>query len=911
VASRIQKKLSFFRNPLLLAVIWALYYQPAYCQNLIKSRQTSYLTYIYKLTDKEAKKIYKNDLWVVDPSYFHTLVDSFPTQSIYAGTLPEGHYLKTYSEKNEQEFSITTVRHFDVFILNNNTDLCLQVYDSDGNPVTDAELSIRGKKLRFNEETQTYRDKKSNRKGLLAVSHEGFTAYYDLVRHHNNSGFRRGSRTVLYSIPVKYVWIPVRYIIFLPVDAVRSLFYRYPYGTIYRTQHFFTNSYHSIACIFDSYHCNYNNRFEQRHTGYIVFNKPKYLPGDTVKFKAFLVTKKGKPVNKPVQVVLNSNHKDVKLFDLSPYRKGGYEGEFYLHDSLEMKLDNFYYLSLKHKSWKQYISGNFRFEDYELSKNKLALRTESQEHYRNKEACLYVKGTDENDLNLQDARIEILLKPDAITEYFARQVFIPDTLLFLQKKLEPGGETRIMLPDSAFPEANFKYRILVRLLTSDNEVTEQSTWVYYYYHSEKFDMELVNDSIQFSYAKDGVPGRKKVTITANNNTGNSLLAYEGDIPGKIALNPYFSSYTVKSDSLSETIELSSFPSLLQCSTGRTIDSVFIHVDNPHGIPFSYDIYRKNAQVYAGFEDSLNLQLKTGSTQNFYLSVRYIWGGEVKNETYLVPLNDKELTISVIQPGIVYPGQKTRIDLLVTDYKGKAVEGVDLTAFSLTKKFNYTPPGLPETGKKKKEKALINNFDLNKIETRAFHSFDLDYQAWKLLAGIDSIEYYKFSYPGNSIYRFEYQPADSLTQFAPFVFSDGKMQDIHVIYVDSKPVYFSWSTNFQPYSFKIDSGYHQVKLRTTERNITIDSLYFPHGSKLIFSFNDDLVDENVRIEIAKTELSLSEQGLLYKYIMPYRNTFGERIAYTEGVNNIQLLTPGEQHFYGEILPVRYQASSLFI
>jgi alpha-2-macroglobulin len=73
-------------------------------------------------------------------------------------------------------------------------------------------------------------------------------------------------------------------------------------------------------------------------------------------------------------------------------------------------------------------------------KNKLALRTESQEHYRNNEACLYVKGTDENDLNLQDARIEILLKPDAITEYFARQVFIPDTLLFLQKKLEPGGE---------------------------------------------------------------------------------------------------------------------------------------------------------------------------------------------------------------------------------------------------------------------------------------------------------------------------------------------------------------------------------------------------------------------------------------------------------------------------------------
>jgi hypothetical protein len=773
------------------------------------------------------------------------------------------------------------------------------VYDSSGNPVTDAEVSIRGKKVRFNEETQTYRDKKSNRKGLLTVSHEGFTAYYDLVRQHNNSGFRRGSRTILYSIPVKYVWIPVRYIIFLPVDAVRSLVYRYPFGTIYRTQHFFSNSYHGIACIFDSYHCNYNNRFEHKHTGYIVFNKPKYLPGDTVKFKAFLVSKKGKPIKKPVVVVLNSNHKDFKLFDLSPYRKGGYQGEFYLHDSLEMKLDNFYYLSLKHKSLKQYISGNFRYEDYELSKNKLTLRTESQEQYRNKEACLYVKGTDENDLNLQDARIEILLKPDLITDYFARKVFIPDTLLFLQKKLEPGVETRIMLPDSAFPEANFKYIVYVKLFTSDNEVTEQHTKVNYYYDNEEFDMEIVNDSIQFIYEKNGEPGSKKVTITANNNTGNSLLVYEGKIPGKIALNPYFSSYTVKSDSLSETIELSSFPSLLQCSTGRTSDSVFIHVDNPRGIPFSYDIYRKNAHVYAGFEDSLNLQLKTSSKQNFYLSVRYIWGGEVKNETYLIPLNDKELTISVIQPGIVYPGQKTRIDLLVTDHRGEAVEGVDLTAFSLTKKFNYMPPVLPETGKKKKEKALINNFDLNMIETRAFHGFNLDYQAWKLMAGIDSIEYYKFSYPGDSIYRFEYQPSDSLTQFAPFVFSAGKMQDIHVIYVDSKPVYFSWSTNFQPYSFKIDSGYHQVKLRTAERNITIDSLYFLNGNKLIFSFNDNIVDDYVKIEIAKPELSLREQGLLYKYIMPYRNTFGERLAYIEDYDNFQLLTPSNQYSYGKM------------
>ena len=128
--------------------------------------------------------------------------------------------------------------------------------------------------------------------------------------------------------------------------------------------------------------------------------------------------------------------------------------------------------------------------------------------------------------------------------------------------------------------------------------------------------------------------------------------------------------------------------------------------------------------------------------------------------------------------------------------------------------------------------VINNFH---FEDFGFNTdnFDLDYKTWKLLAGLDSIEYYRFIYPGNSIYRFEYPANDSLTQFAPFVVSEGEILPIHVIYVDNNPVYFSWSNHTQPYSFKVNSGYHQVKLRTSFKSITIDSLYFNRGKKMIF------------------------------------------------------------------------------
>ena len=124
-------------------------------QNLIESRQTSYYTYIFKLDENEARSIYKKDLWKVDDSYFHTPVDSFPTDSIYDRELPAGHYLKVYTEKNKLKFDITSVQNFDVMIAGNNTDLVIQVYDNEGNIIPDAEVKIRWKKVRFDKATQS------------------------------------------------------------------------------------------------------------------------------------------------------------------------------------------------------------------------------------------------------------------------------------------------------------------------------------------------------------------------------------------------------------------------------------------------------------------------------------------------------------------------------------------------------------------------------------------------------------------------------------------------------------------------------------------------------------------------------------------------------------------------------------
>jgi TonB-dependent SusC/RagA subfamily outer membrane receptor len=268
----------------------------------------------------------------------------------------------------------------------------------------------------------------------------------------------------------------------------------------------------------------------------------------------------------------------------------------------------------------------------------------------------------------------------------------------------------------------------------------------------------------------------------------------------------------------------------------------------------------------------------------------MWAGKIKQETYKIPLMDKQLKVSVLQPKIVYPGQESQIEVTVTNNNGKPVEGVDLTAYSMTKKFNYKSPTLSYLGKQRKDKTIINQFSNSHTEGEKSTTQLLDYYTWKTLAGLDSIEFYQFIYPEKDIYKTEFRTNDSITQFAPFVFKNGQVDPIHVIYVDFKPVYFSWSTNERPYSFAIDSGYHHIKLRTTNKLVIMDSVYFKKGYKKIFSLDEDRHYHKVKIQNAHSELSFEEKRILYPYIFPYQNNFGDRLAYIEQGGNIQLLTP---------------------
>ncbi len=858
-------------------------------QDLLTSRKTSLKTYIFKISNQEAEEIYKGKrtAFEISEKYYHTLVDSFFTDSTYKKQLPYGHYLDAHTSGNELITNIFTVSPFEVFVLNNQTDLMIQVRDSLGNYVENAEVELDSRAIKFNQETQSYRIGKSNQDGWLKVEMDGLIIFQQLNKQYKNSRAKRIYSKVIYSRPIRWIWRPVRFWVGLPIDGVRSIIKGRTVGSIYRaktlprrTKDLAIDAYEKVACIFDDDYCNGNkNKYEDI---YFATNKPKYFLKDTVFFKTFIVKSRNeKPIDKILEVSIgNSSNNEIKLGKIQPKYDGAYSFDFVLSDSLKLQLDRSYPIYLKDKKRNTIAYTYIKVEDYELGKTEFKFRVADNQQFANDTFKIFAKGTDENDLQLPDAKIELTLLTKSISEYFPTQIFIPDTLWNHSQALKADGETEIVLPDSIFPNAEFTYEIIAEMRTSDNERIEKKETISYFQSKQEFELELVGDSLKIDYFKNGEVSQIAGTVEIFDGFSNSMRKQNVNFPAILPLNHYASRLLVVAENgFQQWLDLGNQSSGLQCFANRTADTVNIQVQNPHKIPFVYQIYKQSNLIEKGNGLALNWKEATSSKKNYYVAIQYLWAGKVKELNYEVGLKDKQLKISVEQPSLVVPGQEVELAVSVKDHKGKPVEDVDLLAYSLTSKFDYSAPNLPYLGKSRKARKAFNKFSLDKkYREMDLRNIELNYSKWNPLANLDSLEYYQLTYPKNNYYQVNFPSPDSLTQFAPFVVKGGEIQSIHSIEVDNLPIYFRWTiSKNQPFSFLVDSGFHQVKLRTSTHEVRLDSVYFGVGEKQIFS-----------VDVERE--AFSEKGKqLTKFITPekyiqktgFKSGLRPRLIYSQG------------------------------
>lgn len=853
-----------------------LFFTFAICQvslaqrNLSGSVQTSPYTYVYKLDRKETEALAQTQLKKVEDRYLHQLVDSFQTGS-KVPLLPEGNYLLVWAKANQLVYNLRSEGNLSARLIGNDHDVSVVVHTLQGKFLSDAQVYLDKKHLAFNKGLQAYGPVKHRKPKRIKV------VYNDVVYHfptHNNLG-RYGRKETSWqkitkSFPIKYV-----------VQPFRKLFHN-------------ESSYRRF---FDG-----PTPYEQKFRSFLVFSKPKYKPGDTVKLKAFVQTARGKPVKQPLLLRLSDGSLtiDTILGMIHPYRPGGFDYQFVLSDSLDIDLDDGYTITLEELRSRKYnlddydgdldddeyamkrkvvARGRFEYEEYELHSINFSARSDKKGHNRGETYSLYLKATDENELAVMDGRIEILVQPDNYgqTEFHASQVFLPDTLWYHSQNLENVGETRINLPDSIFPRVDFSYRIICKFLNTNNETQTQTIYEHFRDDIGIISFETHEDSLHIDYKRKGLSTPIMGLLYTLGDT-DTLAQTPITLPAHVKVNPFAIRYQVLVEGVEEIFNVRSSSSMVNCLSSRTWDSVAIQLVNPGHLPLWYTIFAGNKIVLHGSGDSLVYLDKVRTAKNYFVSLQYIYAGQVHKENFTIPYQDKLLQIKVDQPSFVYPGQTTQIQIQVKDASGNPVPGADVTASGFTRKFQASRPYVPYLGKiypLRKRHPVYQVKDKEELESEV----QMNWQRWSREMNLDSIEYYRFLHP-KTIYRNEEPVNGSITQIAPFVAIKGNLQPIHMVYIDEKPIFFSQSQQLQRYSFPLSEGKHSIRLRTRNQQIRLDSIWITKGLKTFLCINADTSNHEPGIHFEKMPDTLTryEQGLWRRYMILVENNFRPGLAY---------------------------------
>ena len=858
-------------------------------KKLISSRTSGYYTHIYKLTDQETYEIALNTIKVINDGFMHTPVDSFLTNAYPSyKKLPYGNYLYVKPTGNILEYEVVPVSNTYLHFVNNGKDFRCLVTDAAGKLISDAEVIIGNKKrVPFDRASNLYLTAYTSKRTVVTVKYQGISNYF------------------MYNVK-QPEYNPVK-----KPSFFQKLFAK-------KTDHQKTGRQKRDK------EQERMNKLLNRYKGYLVFSKPKYKPLDTVKFKAYLVGDKGMAIkDKMMRVKLagplyNSDHKNTILDTLAPYHEGGYSYDFVLSDSLKLKLDVHYSITLEEKigeQWIPAISKNFKCEDYELKSVNFSARLEKKEHKRGEPLVLFLKATDENELAVPDGKVSILLKTNYILQYFDTPIFVKDSLWNGTIVMDPVGETKVVIPDSIFPKANIDMNFDLRFSNSNNETRSQNLYSKHQEDNRAVSWKFKNDSLYFDYQVAGKAVKKNATIYfiyADHDQLGRSDSIRIEMPAAIKRNPMVFSYKINmADGHMQTLNMNDMDVDLAATAFHTKDSLLVQVSNAHHIPFWYTVFSGNDILFKGYTTSLDTIIKHQASSAAHVLVNYLWAGQLRVRQTSAAYFAKQLNVALVSPDMVYPGQTVKMQVKVTDADDKPVQATDVTAFAFTSKFKeMTNVNLPDFhrpffGRKVKPSLPNNNLREQSGQMK------LNWAKWGKALHLDTIEYYKFTQT-KSLYKIEERIKDQAPVILPFVVKDGAIEPLHVLYIDGVPVYFNQAQQLKRYAFTISPGYHYIKMRTATQLITLEGIEFAPYRKTILSVAADSLNTKVTVKTMPPELTADEAVELDKYMIRITDNFmGQKTTLTASDRQTLLNPPPNVNPNREILAGPFRENFLFL
>ncbi len=830
--------------------------------------------------------------------------------------LPYGSYIALRAIGDHLEMELLQIHSFSLYIRPNAQALEISVYDSAAQVVKDARLFFEGKALVFNPQTNSYWLKKCRKGGMLQV-HVGNELLFQPITNEldNWSSFRR--RRMYYRLNHG-------------IGRVFAYPYRWGHSAKQIILHPFSGQFLTNLIY------NHDERQKKRLVkkgiyGYVAFSQPRYLPGDTLKVKAYIANKKGKPSKRPIVFMVNDGRKDCIKKMLSPTSPGNYEFQCVLNDSFTLDRDYQVVFLKKKLPWhikNQYgpenigwqLEGNFRYEDYQLNTVTYELKTSTSYYQPNDSIQLIISALDANKQPVPAIDVHVVVTATNVYKVYQNQVYVADTIW--QKKQALSGEktTTIVIPPHLSAEADLGMIALVYFVNSAGEIQMRScNW------------NVTKPSV--APALQVLTNNKRVKIfwkNANNTTidtaaltvnfANGLhkvssikLPFETELPRSVV------SIKVRSGGVEEQEMI--WNSSVHLDVHRNGDTLFCKIDNPERLELDYVLKGDYKVIVQGIlKDTIwNWQELGHNDRQYDLTAHLMVSGKEVNfeETSLIYTN--QLAVNITAPETVTPSSTAEIQVHVVDINQNPVKNVQLSAMGINAQFGdskpfedpqimYLPPRSPfEYGRFK-----LNNHPGNRWNGSVPLYRNQAPRGWYDRLKLDRFLYYRLLFAPNDntcyILRRNYPASDSLDwrkpQFSPFIVKNGIFEPIYSIYCNKKLVYSALATTPQPYSFYGEKGLNEIVIRTQHKNYSISGLVLDYGEKVELAVVENVYKRQWYVTSTEKKDTLyvndswmpdtltdAEQAILRKSMLIWRSKVEELSDYYfwQGRHNIRLLS----------------------
>lgn len=827
-------------------------------QSAGKLKFNSDFAYLFKVPeDSVLDYCYKNKIpnpgssWLREPSY---VVISNKTDSLLnSPQIPQGHYLIARVNEGNLNYNTVNTAPLSCSLVNMEQDKLLIIRDKTGNLVEDAIVKVKGKIIPFNRQLMAFLIEPGQNDTLEIRSGQSLQYFIARKNNYNNNNYR--------------------------------------------------SSYYENQVYYQS----------PEYRGYLVTNQPSYKPGDTLKYKAHLLNKAGKPATDTLELQIQDyyQYKKMRLHKIIPQALGVYFGEFVLGDSLLP--DRQYALELFHAKKGTAISQQFKVEDYLLDDTYLKVKSENLKQYQQGDSIiLYAFAHNANGLPLTDGEIDLwVLKNSFTPKPGVPQVFVPDTLYRAKLIANPEGDTKIAFSTGIFPEVkNLSFTIKLSLRNTQAEQKDTLFTLYYAPEENYFKIEELENKVKVQLIKNKQSVAGKGYLYNNKDTVFVQYPLELDIKA----NDFHYQFTAIDDSgrvlNRDEISLKSREPFVEAQYVE--DTATFQVVNPKQKVIRYAIFKGNDLLTKGTVAADTL-IKIRTTHNETVTFQYVYE---KNNTF-EKMNSvafklkSRINIQLSKKDIVYPGQTDMLELSVQDAEKKAIAGLNMTvlAFNANFKEDFVPQlssaGLIEPGLK----AATEISSLTGLQLSA-HTTSIN-PVWAKNLALDTAYFYKNIFLSKAPYTKYVYPSQrkDIAQLAVYVkLGNTYMIPEYIMEDSNRPLYVKKATiTTNPNAVRVFSGKHNIWVRTGTQLFKLYNVDLEQGKKTILFINPDTLahrDKRISsVEKMNANLLQWEQDVIMGHTLQINNEKGQDYTIRQSNADFSLSQSGNYSGYNNYYDYR--------